>query len=81
MGEYGKFAKHAKDLASGRKNLRIFVPMCGKSVDLRWLADNGHTVVGVEMAGIAVKSFFEENQLEFTTETILAFSWAVSVRV
>ena len=57
-------------MTSGRKNLRIFVPMYGKSVDLRWLADNGHTVVGVEMAGTSVKSFFEENQIEFTTEAI-----------
>ena len=62
--------KHVKDLTSGQTNLRVFVPKCGKSVDLRWLADNGHTVVGVELAEIAVKSFFEENQIEFTTEAI-----------
>ena len=62
--------KHAQDLTSGRTNLRVFVPMCGKSVDLLWLTDNGHTVVGVELAEIAVKSFFEENQGEFATEAI-----------
>ena len=55
--------KHAQDLTSGRTNLRVFVPMCGKSVDLLWLTDNGHTVVGVELAEIAVKSFFEETNL------------------
>lgn len=62
--------KHIHEMTSGQKNLRIFVPMCGKSLDLVWLADQGHAVVGVEGSEIAVKSFFEENQLQFTTEAI-----------
>ncbi|HMT81543.1 MAG TPA: thiopurine S-methyltransferase, partial [Azonexus sp.] len=33
---------------------RVFVPLCGKSLDLRWLADQGHTVVGVELSPLAV---------------------------
>lgn len=39
----------------------VFVPLCGKSVDLVWLRDCGHDVIGVELSEIAVESFFSEN--------------------
>lgn len=48
--------------ATGR---RVLVPMCGKSYDLVWLADQGNEVVGVELSDIAVKAFFEEQGLSF----------------
>lgn len=40
---------------------RVFVPLCGKSLDLLWLRDQGHEVVGVELSATAVESFFLEN--------------------
>lgn len=42
---------------------RIFVPLCGKSLDLLWLAQQGHEVIGVELSPIAVRAFFRENKL------------------
>lgn len=45
-------------LASGS---RVFVPLCGKSLDLIWLRDQGYSVVGVELSDIAVQAFFMEN--------------------
>ena len=42
---------------------RILVPMCGKATDLRWLADRGHDVLGVEFVRSACQAFFEENAL------------------
>lgn len=39
---------------------RVFVPLCGKSLDISWLAECGHTVVGVEISPIAVEDFFKE---------------------
>jgi thiopurine S-methyltransferase len=39
---------------------RVFVPLCGKSRDLIWLAERGHAVVGCEISEIAVESFFKE---------------------
>jgi thiopurine S-methyltransferase len=44
---------------------RVLVPLCGKAHDLRWLADHGHEVVGVELSDLAVRSFFEEQGLAF----------------
>jgi thiopurine S-methyltransferase len=41
----------------------IFVPMCGKGVDMLWLADQGYRVLGVEISPIAVQAFYEENRL------------------
>ena len=42
---------------------RIFVPLCGKSLDLIWLAEQGHQVVGVELSSLAIEAFFSENNL------------------
>lgn len=41
----------------------VFVPLCGKTEDLAWLAARGHRVVGVEWVESAVRAFFEEHQL------------------
>ena len=38
----------------------VFVPLCGKSLDMRWLRDAGHPVVGVELSPIACRDFFVE---------------------
>lgn len=55
-------ARHYADLrlAPGET---VFVPLCGKSVDLRWLADQGAHVLGVELSPIAVERFFAEQGL------------------
>ena len=39
---------------------RTLVPLCGKSVDLVWLAERGHNVVGLDLSDIAAKSFTAE---------------------
>lgn len=43
---------------------RVLVPMCGKSLDLAWLAGQGHRVLGVELSRRAVEDFFREHGLE-----------------
>lgn len=45
---------------------RVLVPLCGKTRDMLWLAEQGHHVVGVEISPIAVQEFFAENQLDAT---------------
>lgn len=39
---------------------RVLVPLCGKSVDLRYLAERGHHVVGCELVERAAGAFFAE---------------------
>lgn len=41
----------------------ILVPLCGKSLDMLWLLDQGYRVTGVEISRIAVEAFFAENSL------------------
>lgn len=41
----------------------VFVPLCGKSLDMKWLAMRGHRVVGAELSEIAVDAFFEGQEL------------------
>lgn len=43
---------------------RVFVPLCGKSLDMIWLAQQGHEVIGVELSPVAVRAFFRENNLK-----------------
>jgi thiopurine S-methyltransferase len=40
---------------------RVLVPLCGKSLDLLWLRDQGDAVIGIELSDIALQSFFMEN--------------------
>jgi thiopurine S-methyltransferase len=39
---------------------RVLVPLCGKTVDMHWLAARGHEVVGVEITAQGVEAFFAE---------------------
>lgn len=45
---------------------RIFVPLCGKSIDMVWLAAQGYDVVGVELVETAVQEFFAEQNIQPT---------------
>jgi thiopurine S-methyltransferase len=38
----------------------VFVPLCGKSLDMQWLRAAGHPVIGVEISPIAVRDFFAD---------------------
>lgn len=42
---------------------RVFVPLAGKSLDLAWLAAQGHRVLGVELSPLAVEQFFAGHAL------------------
>ncbi|CAB1403720.1 Thiopurine S-methyltransferase (EC 2.1.1.67) [Pseudomonas fluorescens] len=43
---------------------RVLVPLCGKSLDLLWLAERGHQVLGIELSEKAIEDFFSEHQVE-----------------
>ena len=40
---------------------RVYVPLCGKSLDMRWLRAHGHEVLGTELSTIAIEAFFTES--------------------
>lgn len=43
---------------------RIFVPLCGSSLDMAWLASQGHEVIGVELSRVAIEKFLAENRVK-----------------
>lgn len=47
----------------------VFVPLCGKSLDMLWLADRGYRVIGIEISPIAVAAFFTDNGLTYQQES------------
>lgn len=43
----------------------IFMPLCGKAVDMLWLSQQGFNVIGVELSAVAIESFFRESGLDY----------------
>ncbi|MCE2574254.1 thiopurine S-methyltransferase [Komagataeibacter sp. FNDCR2] len=39
---------------------RIFLPLCGKSLDIHWLLEQGFEVAGIELSELAVEQLFAE---------------------
>lgn len=44
----------------------VLVPLCGKSADLRWIAEQGNRVIGIELSSIAVEAFFAEQEISYS---------------
>ena len=42
---------------------RVFIPLCGKAVDIEWIASQDCEVIGVEFNESAVEQFFAERNL------------------
>lgn len=48
----------------------ILVPLCGKSRDMAWLAEQDYRVRGIELSPLAVESFFTEQGLQPEREQV-----------
>ncbi len=51
--------KYFKQLSLA-KGSRVFLPLCGKTLDIPWLLSNGYRVVGAELSEIAIEQLFTE---------------------
>lgn len=71
----GKTGWHMKDVYPNlttywpelrlQKEATVLVPLCGKSLDLLWLHNRGHRVIGVDVSHKAAEHFFRENGLDY----------------
>ncbi|MEM8627301.1 MAG: thiopurine S-methyltransferase [Pseudomonadota bacterium] len=43
---------------------RVFVPLCGKTLDIGWLLQRGHQVVGAELSRTAIEQLFAELDID-----------------
>jgi len=57
----------------------VFVPLCGKTLDMKFFIANGHTVYGAELSSIAIEAFFEENNLEYSIQDNCYFNEKISI--
>jgi thiopurine S-methyltransferase len=51
--------KYFKELSLA-KGSRIFLPLCGKTLDISWLLSHGYRVAGAELSKIAIEQLFME---------------------
>jgi len=51
--------KYFKALSS-KEGSRVFVPLCGKTLDIAWLLSKGYQVVGAELIEMAIEQLFTE---------------------
>lgn len=51
--------KHLEQLALPSGS-RLFLPLCGKTLDIGWLLDKGYKVAGAELSKLAVIQLFDE---------------------
>ena len=63
LNEVNPYLKENWSVLNLKPGARVFVPLCGKSLDLIWLADQGFDVIGIELSPLAVQAFFSENNL------------------
>jgi thiopurine S-methyltransferase len=57
----------------------IFVPLCGKSLDMLYLAEQGFKVVGVEISKKAIIDFFTENNIPYQQQNDNFISENISI--
>ena len=62
------------ELAIEPNEKTVFVPLCGSTIDMRWLTENGCDVLGVEFSEVACRKYFTDNDFEFTESTNSSFS-------
>ncbi|NP_001075374.1 thiopurine S-methyltransferase [Equus caballus] len=63
--------KHLDAFLKGESGLKVFFPLCGKAVEMKWFADRGHSVVGVEISELGIREFFTEQNLSYSEEPII----------
>lgn len=47
---------------------KVFVPLCGKTIDMVWLLQQGYEVIGVELSQLACEAFFNDYGIQATVK-------------
>jgi len=59
QGEVNSFMMKYFSSLKLKEGSRIFVPLCGKTIDIAWLLEQGYEVVGVELSEQAIVELFD----------------------
>lgn len=74
QAEYNPMLENLWEELVGESTEDVLVPLCGKTLDMKYLADKGHKVYGVEISRLAVESFFTEQKIKPKKEKELYYS-------
>jgi thiopurine S-methyltransferase len=66
--------EHLEHLGAPQGDAAVFVPLCGKSVDLPFLVGRGFPVVGAEISELACRALFEEQGLAYSERRVGAYT-------
>ncbi|MBV1885856.1 MAG: thiopurine S-methyltransferase, partial [Parvibaculaceae bacterium] len=58
-----QLVKHFPQLQLQAGN-RVFLPLCGKTLDIAWMLDQGYQVAGAELSEIAIEQLFTALAIE-----------------
>ena len=61
--DFNRHMQEFVDCLGVQSGAHVLVPLCGKSLDMLWLADHGYRVTGIEISELAAREFFAENSL------------------
>jgi thiopurine S-methyltransferase len=63
-GEANPFLVKYFDRLKLAEGSRVFVPLCGKTLDISWLLSKGYRVAGAELSKLAIDQLFSEMKLQ-----------------
>ncbi|KRW61950.1 thiopurine S-methyltransferase [Pseudomonas sp. TTU2014-080ASC] len=73
QGEVNAYLQRYWSVLDLQPGAEVLVPLCGKSLDLLWLAGQGFQVVGVELSQVAIEDFFKEQKLSVSARAVDGF--------
>ncbi len=53
-----------------KPNTAVFVPLCGKTLDMLWLSQHHKKVIGIELSTIAIEQFFAESKIDYKKSAV-----------
>ncbi|MCA0402408.1 MAG: thiopurine S-methyltransferase [Proteobacteria bacterium] len=68
-----KYLQQFIDALNLEKGATLFVPLCGKSIDMLWLREQGYRIIGVELSEKACQDFFIEHGIDFRLSKVQDF--------
>jgi len=60
LDEVNQMLEKHFEILNLKQNACVFLPLCGKTLDIQWLLSKGYKVVGAELSELAIQQLFDE---------------------
>ena len=70
LTEVNAFLSRHYDQLQLRPSATVFVPLCGKSLDIHWLLAQGHRVIGIDLSEIAIVALLDHLGLDYRRQIL-----------